>query len=218
MYALKSQIFQRMWFKVFIVFVILLLIVVLYLAFVNPPIKKGEIGNEQVWQDYEEVAVTFNNLEFEGVEFEDANGESPDSNLNSEELETSINMFFFAANKSEQSIFTSSIAHEILEKDFFEYGLQERFAKIEEAMQRISRNSTLTSVEVIRTLPYLKKDVTRVVLDLSYSDLAEPIRVNVLMKTNKENAINTGSGETYDIPYIDVSIWELIDSIEGKVK
>lgn len=127
-------------------------------------------------------------------------------------------MFFFAANKSEQGIFTSSISHEILEKDFFKYSLQERFVKLDEAMQRISRNGKLSSVEVVRTLPYLKKGVSRIVLELFYNDLTEPIRVSVLMKTKKENAINTGEGETYDISYIDISIWELIDSIEGKVK
>ena len=216
LHALKSQVFQRMWFKVFVVVVVLVLLFAIYRVVINPPIPKGEIGNEQVWENYEDVADIFNSLEFEGVE---ADKESVNelTFINSEDMATTINLFFVTANKGEQNLFTSTVSAEILEQDFFKYDLGERFTKIDEAMQRISRNGTLTNIEVVRSLPYLKKDVSRIVIDLNYQDLTEPIRVSILVKMIDVNKINSSEGETFEIPYIDSSIWELIEDIERQV-
>lgn len=214
LYALKTQVFKRVWFKVFIGIVILIIAVLIYFVFIASPVKRGEIGNKEVWTDYEKVSTEFNEADFQGVESEKMES---NSSLSSEEIETTINLFFFTANQMDQNMFTGAIAPEILETDFFQYDIGERFKKFDEAMKRLSRDGHLEKVKVVRSLPYLEKGVSRIVLDIHYHEIESPIRISILMKQVKETRMNVGEGETFNYSYIYSSVWDLIDDIESQV-
>lgn len=48
-----------------------------------------------------------------------------------------------------------------------------------EAMAQVTRNNKLDRIEIVRSLWQFQKDSTRIVVDLHYTDLKEPIRVNL---------------------------------------
>lgn len=202
--ALKNQVLKKTWFIVLCVVLLFLIGWFVYRAFSGTPVTIGEIGNEEVWKSYEDV-----------IQLEQGEEVQPLESLASEQIDTVLNLFFFMANEGNLNLFTSAIDSAQLEKDFERFSFSERFTKYEEVMNRISRNGTLSKLEVIRTVPHLSKDTRRIILDLYYNDLENPIRVSVLVKSFEQYDINKTDGETFDIPYVSSSVWELIEVIES---
>lgn len=202
--AFKEQVLSKTWFKILLVVLLLFFAWLIYFLIGRSPVTIGEIGNENVWKSYGNV-----------IELEKGDTEVTIEEINSEQIDTVINMYFFMAKEGNKNLFTSAIDNERLVKDFEQFPLNERFNKYDEAMKRISRNGTISKIEVIRTIPHLQKNTDRIVLDLYYENLSEPIRVSVLVTSYEQYDINQTEGETYQIPYISSSVWDLIDTIEN---
>ncbi|UZN01316.1 hypothetical protein OL548_34760 (plasmid) [Lysinibacillus sp. MHQ-1] len=83
-------------------------------------------------------------------------------------------------------------------------------------MSRLSRDGQLDKVEVVRSLWVLESNAVRVVLDIHYKDLSEPIRINLIVKMLEQYQFNASEGETIDLPYISSSVWDIIEMIEDK--
>lgn len=203
--AIKNQVLKKTWFIVLCVLLLFIIGWFVYRALLGTPVTIGEIGNEEVWEVYESV-----------IQLEQGNDVVPLESLHSEQIDTALNLFFFMANEGNLNLFTSAIDSAQLEKDFDRFTLGERFTKYEEVMERISRNGTLTTLEVVRTVPHLSKNTRRIILDLYYKDLEKPIRVSVLITSYEQFDVNQTDGDTFDIPYISSSVWDLIEVIESE--
>lgn len=129
--------------------------------------------------------------------------------------EETVEYFFAMAKVGDIQLFPSVFMSEVFQEDFFQYDFSEREKKLNEAMQRLSRNGTLERVEIIRDLWVLQKDSTRIVVDLYYKDLPEPKRINLMLKHIEQAPPNqTGNGMLLDVFFITTSVWEIIDHIE----
>lgn len=131
-------------------------------------------------------------------------------------VEAAISMFFSYAQHGEADLFASSLNHEQFQKDFFQYDVPERHGKIEEALNRISRKGQLESISVVKNGWALEPDTVRLVVDLYYKDLNEPVRIGVLIAGEEEYEAETE--EITKVYYVVSSVWEVIRNIEGKVK
>ncbi|WP_281217368.1 hypothetical protein [Lysinibacillus capsici] len=213
--SIKDNILKKVWFKVVSFFVIVMIGFVLYKAYFSPSIIKGEIGNENTLIEYDSLASDFDKTSktLDGIEVE---VEKSDSGFDSRKMETVITEFFSMANMNNPDLFIASMNPEQIDADFSSNLLKERLEKIEEAMRRISRNSQLDKVEVVRSLWVLESKAVRVVLDIHYKDLKEPIRINLIVKTLEQYQFNVSEGETINLPYISSSVWDIIEMIEDK--
>ncbi|HCG4536204.1 TPA: hypothetical protein NJY08_005058 [Salmonella enterica subsp. enterica serovar Typhi str. AG3] len=216
--ALKKQVFQKMWFKILVVFLVVIVGFGVYKSFVSPDVKKGEIGNKSVWNDYETLISEFDDTskKLDGIEASDVSESSEnDSSFDSRKVESVINEMFITANIANRDLFAATFTSEQLNKDFFKYDISERFTKMEEAMSALSRQGQLDRVEVVRGIPLINNNSIRVVLDVYYTDLIDPIRFSVIVQYLEQNQFNDSEGETMDFPYIDSSVWDMIEEIEG---
>lgn len=213
--AIKDNIIKKNWFKVLVVILILIVGLLIYKAYFSPTIKKGEIGNESTWKDYDSLAKEFDSTSktLEGIESETENSIP---GFDSRKMETVITEFFVTADMKNSDLFISAMNPEQVDKDFSQYQLKERLDKIDEAMSRISRNGQLDKVEVVRSLWVLESKAVRVVLDVHYKNLAEPVRINLIVKMLEQYQFNASEGETIELPYISSSVWDIIEMIENK--
>lgn len=130
-------------------------------------------------------------------------------------VEAAISLFFSYAQHRETDLFASAVNYEQFQSDFFQYDVTERHGKIEEALNRISRNGQLEGISVVKSGWALEPDTVRLVVDLKYKDLNEPVRISVLVAGEDEYEAETD--ETTKVYYVVSSVWEVIRNIEGKV-
>lgn len=214
--AIKDNVLKKTWFKIFAVLFVLGLGFGIFKVYLSPTVTKGEIGNKEVWDSYEDVDSDFHakSKTLDGIEVE---VEKTESTVDSRDIETVIIEFFNTANTNNSDLFVSSLTPEQLDKDFSKYTtVSERFQKIDEAMNRISRNGQIEKIDVIRSLMVLEKGAVRVVIDVYYKDLAEPLRINLIVKMLEQYAFNASKGETMKFPYVSTSVWDVIKVIEGE--
>ncbi|MEB2280108.1 hypothetical protein LAV73_08880 [Lysinibacillus xylanilyticus] len=214
--AIKDKIINKTWFKVVTVLIILIVGFCLYKAYFSPNITKGEIGNENVWKEFDSFAASFKTKSktLDGVE----TVENSDFAFDDSKLETVINTFFYTANTGNADLFLSTINPEQIDDDFSSFLLNERFNKIDDAMNRISRNGQLDKVNVVRSFWVLESKALRVVLDVYYKDLEKPIRMNMIIKKieQEHSHSNEKEKEEIDIPFVSSSVWDIIEMIEDK--
>ncbi|WP_447403089.1 hypothetical protein ACE1MS_22985 (plasmid) [Lysinibacillus sp. fkY74-1] len=213
--SIKDNILSKVWFKVVLFFVVVIIGFVFYKAYFSPSINKGEIGNENTLIEYDSLASEFDKTSktLDGIEVE---VEKSTSNFDSRKMETVITEFFSMANMNNADLFISSMNPEQIDADFSSNLLKERLEKIDEAMSRLSRDGQLDKVEVVRSIWVLESNAVRVVLDIHYKDLSEPIRINLIVKMLEQYQFNASEGETIDLPYISSSVWDIIEMIEDK--
>ncbi len=212
--AIKDKIIKKTWFKVVSVLTILLVGFCLYKAYFSPSITKGEIGNENVWKELDSFASSFKSKSktFDGVEEVD----NSDYAFDDSKLETVINTFFYTANTGNTDLFLSTINPEQIDADFSSFQLIDRLNKIDDAMNRISRNGQIDKVDVIRSLWVLESKALRVVLDVYYKDLEKPVRMNMIIKKIEQEHSHSNDKEEKDIPFVSSSVWDIIEMIEDK--
>ncbi|MFY0520562.1 hypothetical protein ACOMCU_22435 [Lysinibacillus sp. UGB7] len=212
--AVRDNIIKKVWFKVLSALFIFIVGFGLYKAYFSPKITKGEIGNESIWNEFDKLSSEFERKSktLDGVE----DVENPVSSIDGSKLETVINEFFYTANKNNADLFISTIHPDQVNTDFASFHLKERFNKIDEAMSRISRNGQIEKVNVVRSLWVLESKAVRVVLDVYYKDLDNPIRMNLITKRVEQYHTHSNEEEEIDIPYVSSSVWDIIEMIEEK--
>ncbi len=212
----KRYVWKNNWVRIGGILFLFVLGFVIYKTVISPDITIGEIGNKDVWSDYDNIVEQFSENEVDGVVVQTTTAPTADVSMDSTKIETTVNQFFSAARGNNSNIFTASMSAEHVESDFLKYPLNERFSKIDEAMNRITRNNKLTNVEIVRSIWMLESNTSRIVLDLHYDDLSEPIRVSLIVKFFEEYPFNVSEGDTVKIPYVHSSVWDLIKMIEGE--
>lgn len=213
-FAIRDNIIKKVWFKVTSILFILLMSIGVYKIYLTPEIKKGVIGNESVWEEFELQTLDFEekSKSLDGVE----EVENSVPSIDGSKIETVINQFFYTANTNNADLFISTIDPEQVDSDFKDLLLNERFEKIDESMNRISRNNQLEKLDVIRSLPVLESKAVRIVLDVYYSDLEKPIRINLIVKRVEQFHSHSEGNEEIDLPYISSSVWDVIEMIENR--
>lgn len=213
-FAIRDNIIKKVWFKVTSILFILLMSIGVYKIYLTPEIKKGVIGNESVWEEFELQTLDFEekSKSLDGVE----EVENSVPSIDGSKIETVINQFFYTANTNNADLFISTIDPEQVDSDFKDLLLNERFEKIDESMNRISRNNQLEKLDVIRSLPVLESKAVRIVLDVYYSDLEKPIRINLIVKRVEQFHSHSEGNEEIDLPYISSSVWDIIEMIENR--
>jgi len=212
--AIRENIIKKTWFKVLSVLIVFLVGFVIYKAYFTPEITKGEIGNKTIWEDFELQTEEFEKKSktFDGVK----EIENTVPTIDGSKIESVINYFFFTANTNNADLFISTLNPELLNKDFPELNLQEKFKKIDESMNRISRNGQIEKIEVIRSLWVMESKAVRVVLDIYYKDLKKPVRINLIVKKIEQSHNHSDNEKDNDLPYIHSSVWDIIELIEDK--
>ncbi|WDV09264.1 hypothetical protein [Lysinibacillus irui] len=212
--AIRENIIKKTWFKVLSVLLVLLVGFVIYKAYFTPEITKGEIGNKTIWKDFELQTEEFEKKSktLDGVK----EIENTVPTIDGSKIESVINYFFFTANTNNADLFISTLNPELLNKDFPELNLQEKFRKIDESMNRISRNGQIEKIEVIRSLWVMESKAVRVVLDIYYKDLKKPVRINLIVKKIEQSHNHSDNEKENDLPYIHSSVWDIIELIEDK--
>lgn len=212
--AIRENIIKKTWFKVLSVLIVFLVGFVIYKAYFTPEITKGEIGNKTIWEDFELQTEEFEKKSktFDGVK----EIENTVPTIDGSKIESVINYFFFTANTNNADLFISTLNPELLNKDFPELDLQEKFEKIDESMKRISRNGQIEKIEVIRSLWVMESKAVRVVLDIYYKDLKKPVRINLIVKKIEQSHNHSDNEKDNDLPYIHSSVWDIIELIEDK--
>jgi|GEM_PF-2205865 len=212
--AIRDNIIKKTWFKVLSVLFVILVGFVIYKVYFTPDIKKGVIGNKTIWEDFELQAEEFERKSktLNGVE----EIENTVPSIDGSKVESVINYFFFTSNSNNADLFVSTLNPELLNKDFPELNIQERFRKIDESMNRISRNGQIEKIEVIRSLWVMESKAVRAVLDIYYKDLKKPIRINLIVKKIEQSHNHSDNEKGNDLPYIHSSVWDIIELIEDK--
>lgn len=185
----------------------------MYLIWKTPNVETGEIAEKERWENFQQELIEFR--EQDNTELFEEHDHSAETIPT---IEESIEYFFFVVKAGDVNVLGSTMSPEQFQQDFFQYEVIERIDKMSEAMAHVTRNNKLDRIEIVRSLWQLQKDSTRIVVDLHYTDLKEPIRVNLKM-TSSEIVDTHFEEESHSdaIYFVDTSIWELIRNIEGKV-
>lgn len=214
--SIQNQLFKKTWFRVTCVVLLLLLLLILYLIWKTPNVEKGEIAQEERWENFQEELIDFRDAKdtsSDGVIFEEHDHTMDEGTS----IEEAIEYFFFAVKANDVDLFGSAVMPEMMQADYFQYDVIERIDKMSESMSRITRNNQLERIEIVRNLWQFQKNTTRVVVDLFYTDLTEPIRVNFVMTSVEYSDTHfEGEDEVEEVYLVNTSIWELIRNIEGK--
>lgn len=211
--SIKQQLLTKIWFRVTCVALLILLLLIMYLIWKTPNVETGEIGEKERWENFQQELIEFR--EQDNTELFEEHDHSAETIPT---IEESIEYFFFVVKAGDVNVLGSTMSPEQFQQDFFQYEVIERIDKMSEAMAQVTRNNKLDRIEIVRSLWQLQKDSTRIVVDLHYTDLKEPIRVNLKM-TSSEIVDTHFEEESHSdaIYFVDTSIWELIRNIEGKV-
>ncbi|MEX3624993.1 hypothetical protein [Viridibacillus arvi] len=210
---LIKNLISSIWFRIFLFILILLMSGVLYFVVKTPDVKKGTVVDENEMINIQEDVNQFYSKEDEGIPEE--SNDNPNTMNAKDTIENLIIKYFSYAQLGEVDLFPSTIVGERFESDFFKFDFTERDEEIKRALEGITRKQQLESVKVIRNLWVMKANSSRVVIDLYYKDLKEPIRVNLLIRKVKQIE-GHHSEANMDMYFVDTSIWELIESIENK--
>lgn len=130
--------------------------------------------------------------------------------------ESAVEYLFAVAMLNQEDFYPDAFTLEQYNEDVFGNEETNKIKLVTDIMNRLSRNQTLESVEMIKSMMVFEKDSLRVVADLNYSDLEEPIRINVKLKKLEQHSedehIHEHGSNYY---YIDSSVWDILGSIEG---
>lgn len=205
-----KAIIRSKWIIPVMVVSIIVLTSILFLSWRAPEVSPAKFAVEETSRDLE--------ADIEAFYSAPSGEELPVSDIEAKayiSAEETVEYFFTMAKMEDEQLFPSVFMPETFQKDFFQYDFTEREEKLNEAMQRVSREGTLERVEIIRDLWVLQKDSTRIVVDIFYSDLPQPKRINLMLKHIEQAPPNqTGNGKLLDVFFITSSIWEIIDHIE----
>ena len=158
--------------------VVLLIAAIIFKMVFFPAVEKGEIANSvnDDWKDESRLIDKIKN----GEEVED-NGEYSDS------IETTIKLFFVGANENSLDLFSPVIDGKVLTNDFIlKFDTSDLMAKYNEAMERISHNGQIESIEIVGSNLIIGSSTRRVVVAIKYLDMDEPVRVGMEVTTFKE--------------------------------
>lgn len=202
--SLKKSKLNNKWIKGITLVVLLLTIALGVKILLFPAVEKGEVANS-LNEDWKEEARLIDKIK---------NGEEVDDNGEySDEIETTIKLFFVASNERSLDLFSTTIDGEIITRDFIlKYDTSDLMSKYNEAMDRISRNGRIESVEILGSTIMIGTSKRRVVVGIKYLDLDEPIRVGLEIDTFKSEEHH--GEDAFSLPLISQSIWEIIEIIE----
>ena len=210
--SIHQQLLSKTWFRVTCVSLLILLLLLFYFIWKTPKVEKGVVGEKERWDNFQQELINFR--ENESTELFE---EHDHTNEGDTTIEQSIEYFFFVVKSGDINLLGSTMNSEQFQKDFFQYEVVERTDKMTEAMQRITRDNRMERIEIVRSLWQFQKDSTRIVVDLYYSDLTEPIRVNLMMKSSEISDTHfEDEAHSDEVYFVNTSIWELIRNIEGK--
>ncbi|MCA1064652.1 hypothetical protein QTG56_23885 (plasmid) [Rossellomorea sp. AcN35-11] len=196
----------------------------------NPDVKENEVLVEQ-------NASEFSN-EIEKIkEFEEqrANGTISTEELKNFEKhlkekystpESTIGYLFSLAMTKDTNNYSSAFINETFNKDIHKQAdltkLNGKIDLINEAMDKLTQTGTLEKIEYQDIQWTTDSKSVRVLTDLYYKGWKEPVRVNILLKTNEEYDLHTHSHnrteehneEGSNSYYVASSVWDMISNIE----
>jgi hypothetical protein len=131
--------------------------------------------------------------------------------------ESAIEYLFAVSMLNQEDFYPDAFTLEQYNEDVFGHEEADKVKLVNDIMDRLSRNKTLQSVKMVKSMMVLEKESLRVVADLNYSDLEDPIRINVKLKKLEQHSedehIHEHESNYY---YIDSSVWDLLNRIEGE--
>jgi hypothetical protein len=132
--------------------------------------------------------------------------------------EGTIEYFFSIATLNEVGLLPDVVSVEQLNEDFFSLDVSERIPQMKKTISMITKKQTLEKVEVVRGMWTLEMDSIRVVTDLFYTDIKDPIRVNIKLRKKEVDHVHgdkhADSNKTHELYYIDSSLLDLAKQIE----
>lgn len=205
-----KAVIRSKWIIPSLIVTILVLVGTLWLSLRAPEVSPAQFAVEDTTKDLE--------MEIKAFYAATNEDELPVSDVEASayiSAEETIEYFFTMAKLEDVQLFPSVFMPEVYQDDFFQFDFTERENEVKEAMKRITRDGTLEQVEIVRDLWVLQKDSTRLVVDLYYQNLSEPIRLNLMLKHIEQAPPNqTGNGTLLDVFFITTSVWEIIEHIE----
>ena len=207
-----QHVLTKGWFRISLVAVMILLGVTLYVTKQTPNINPGSLDIISTEDKLAKGVAEFYKRETSEDEIPLTEAEV-DSYITAEKT---VNYLFSMAQVGDEQLFPSVFLPEVYQEDFLKFSIAERLSKVKESMKRITRNDQLVKVEIIRNLWVINKDSTRIVVDIHYKDLSEPIRINFLLKSVKQNPANlVGKDTEQDVYFVSSSVWEIVRNIES---
>jgi uncharacterized protein YxeA len=128
--------------------------------------------------------------------------------------ESAVEYLFAIATLGEENYYPDAFTIDQYSSDIFDHEEPDKVKLVKDILNRLTRNQHLESVEMIRSMLVFEKDALRVVADLHYSDLPEPIRVNIKLKQIKMESSH-GEEHEQNYYYISSSVWDILKRIEG---
>lgn len=80
---------------------------------------------------------------------------------------------------------------------------------VKDIMNRLTKNGTLTNTKIVKKKSVGERE-SRIVVDIYYKDLDEPIRVQIKVKKH----VTKEKGNKQELYYISTSVWEIIKKID----
>lgn len=129
--------------------------------------------------------------------------------------EAAIEYLFSIALRNDVNDYPNAFTQEQISKDLFEQKEPDKEKLVQDILLRLTRDGTLTSVNVIKGMMVFEKSSIRIVCDLYYRDLDTPIRVNIKVKKEVMEHNEHDQSDSSEYFYIDSSVWDIIRKIEN---
>ncbi len=134
--------------------------------------------------------------------------------------EAALEYLFALSLLEETDLYPDAFTIEQYMNDVFTKVGENKEQKVKDIMERLTRDGKLTSVQFVKSKMVFDKKSLRVVADLYYNDLKNPIRVNVKLKEVEHDYIGHATDNVISrsqFYYIDSSVWDIIDKIERNI-
>lgn len=134
--------------------------------------------------------------------------------------EAALEYLFALSLLEETDLYPDAFTIDQYMNDVFNKEGENKEQKVKDIMERLTRDGKLTSVQFVKSKMVFDKNSLRVVADLYYNDLKNPIRVNVKLKEVEHDYIGHAADNIISksqFYYIDSSVWDIIDKIERNI-
>lgn len=214
--ALKSSKLNNKWVKIAVALSTLIFIILIGKVLLFPSVEKGEVASSENMTASIELMHKV------------ANGEDVEASIDTENIETTIQLFFAGANEASLDLFASVLDPYQIQNDFIlKFEFSELENKYNEAMSRISRDGQIEAVDIVSSTRLIGMGKRRVVVDIHYYDLEKPVRASLIVESVEELEQHPHEEGTehshedlaeYKQPYITSSVWDFIRLIEEGIE
>ncbi|USK62185.1 hypothetical protein [Peribacillus asahii] len=126
--------------------------------------------------------------------------------------EAAVDYLFGIAMLKNVDLFPDAFTVERFSEDVKAPELGSKVETVEDIMNRLTKNGTLTEVKVVKTKNTFEKMTVLFIVDLYYKDLAAPIRVQI--KVKESGYTGNGENDKEQHYYVDTSVWKILEKIE----